>query len=345
MLAYTYVERGNFALRNKPRPRLLADGDAIVRVTLSSICTSDLHIKHGSVPRAVPGITVGHEMVGVVEQVGAGVSAVKPGDRVTVNVETFCGRCWFCRHGWVNNCTDPDGGWALGCRIDGGQAEYVRVPYADQGLNRIPEGVSDEQALFVGDILATGYWAADISHITPEDTVLVIGGGPTGLCTLQCVMLQQPRQIILCERDPLRRAFAEAHYPGVLTVGPEEAEAFVRTHSDHGGADVVLEVAGGQDTFRLAWRCARPNAVVTVVALYDDDQVLPLPEMYGKNLTFKTGGVDGCSCARILELIAQGKLDTTALITHTYPLSRIEEAYDLFEHRRDGVIKVAVTAG
>ena len=345
MLAYTYVERGNFALRNKPRPRLLADGDAIVRVTLSSICTSDLHIKHGSVPRAVPGITVGHEMVGVVEQVGAGVSAVKPGDRVTVNVETFCGRCWFCRHGWVNNCTDPDGGWALGCCIDGGQAEYVRVPYADQGLNRIPEGVSDEQALFVGDILATGYWAADISDITPEDTVLVIGGGPTGLCTLQCVMLQQPRQIILCERDPLRRAFAEAHYPGVLTVGPEEAEAFVRTHSDHGGADVVLEVAGGQDTFRLAWRCARPNAVVTVVALYDDDQVLPLPEMYGKNLTFKTGGVDGCSCARILELIAQGKLDTTALITHTYPLSRIEEAYDLFEHRRDGVIKVAVTAG
>ena len=123
MLAYTYVERGKFALLNKPKPQLLADGDAIVRVTLSSICTSDLHIKHGSVPRAVPGVTVGHEMVGVVEQVGTGVSTVKPGDRVTVNVETFCGQCWFCRHGWVNNCTDPNGGWALGCRIDGGQAE------------------------------------------------------------------------------------------------------------------------------------------------------------------------------------------------------------------------------
>lgn len=343
MLAYTYVERGKFALLNKPKPQLLDDGDAIVRVTLSSICTSDLHIKHGSVPRAVLGITVGHEMVGVVEQVGAGVSTVKPGDRVTVNVETFCGHCFFCQHGWVNNCTDPNGGWALGCRIDGGQAEYVRVPYADQGLDKIPDGVSDRQALFVGDILATGYWAADISNITAEDTVLIIGGGPTGLCTLQCVRLQNPRRIILCERDPLRRAFVEAHYPGVLTVGPEEAESFVLAHSDHGGADVVLEVAGGPDTFRLAWQCARPNAVVTVVALYDNDQVLPLPKMYGKNLTFKTGGVDGCNCARTLELIAQGKLDTTALITHTYPLDRIEKAYDLFEHRRDGVVKVAVT--
>ena len=141
MLAYTYVEHGKFELRDKPRPVLRDARDAIVRVTLASICTSDLHIKHGSVPRAVPGITVGHEMVGIVDEVGEAVTAVRPGDRVTVNVETFCGDCFFCRNGWVNNCTDPEGGWALGCRIDGGQAEYVRVPYADQGLNRIPDGV------------------------------------------------------------------------------------------------------------------------------------------------------------------------------------------------------------
>ena len=134
-----YIKRGTFALLDKPKPVLQNDRDAIVKVTLGSICTSDLHIKHGSVPRAVPGITVGHEMVGIVEQVGAGVTTVRPGDRVTVNVETFCGDCFFCRHGWVNNCTDPNGGWALGCRIDGGQAEYVRVPYADQGLTKIPE--------------------------------------------------------------------------------------------------------------------------------------------------------------------------------------------------------------
>ena len=189
MLAYTYTEKGKFELLEKPRPVLQHDRDAIVRVTLSSICTSDLHIKHGSVPRAVPGITVGHEMVGVVEEVGSAVATVKPGDRVTVNVETFCGDCFFCHNGWVNNCTDPNGGWALGCRIDGGQAEFVRVPYADQGLNKIPDTVTDEQALFVGDVLATGYWAAQISEIKPEDTVLIIGAGPTGVCTLQCVQL------------------------------------------------------------------------------------------------------------------------------------------------------------
>ena len=342
MLAYTYIEKGRFALTEKPIPQLIDPCDALVRVTLGSICTSDMHIKHGSVPRAVPGITVGHEMVGIVEQVGSAVKTVKPGDRVTVNVETFCGECFFCRHGYVNNCTDANGGWALGCRIDGGQAEYVRVPYADQGLNRIPDSVSDEQALFVGDILATGYWAARISEIKPDDTVLLIGAGPTGICTLLCALLKQPRRIIVCEKSAERRRFVEEHYPDVLVTEPDACQDFLLAHSLHGGADVVIEVAGSDDSFRLAWQCARPNAVVTVVALYDRPQVLPLPDMYGKNLTFKTGGVDGCDCAEILRLIEQGKIDTTPLITHRFPLSDIEEAYRLFENRADGVIKVAV---
>ena len=344
MKALTYIEHGRFAVTEKSKPVVTDPRDAVVRVTLGSICTSDLHIKHGSVPRAVPGITVGHEMVGVVEAVGAEVKTVRPGDRVTVNVETFCGECYFCRHGWVNNCTDPDGGWALGCRIDGGQAEFVRVPHADQGLDKIPDGVTDEQALFVGDILATGFWAARISEITPEDTVLIIGAGPTGVCTLACVLLKQPKCVIVCEKDPTRIALVREHYPDVLLCRPEACEDFVRAHSDHGGADVVLEVAGAKDTFELAWRCARPNAIVTVVALYDEAQTLPLPDMYGKNLIFKTGGVDGCDCAEILRLIAQGKIDTTPLITHRFPLSEIEEAYRIFENRLDGVIKVAITA-
>ena len=343
MNALTYVESGRFALLEKPKPELRSPRDVIVRVTLSSICTSDLHIKHGSVPRAVPGITVGHEMVGVVEAVGDQVSTVRPGDRVTVNVETFCGSCFFCRHGYVNNCTDPDGGLALGCRIDGGQAEYVRVPYADQGLNKIPDSVSDEQALFVGDILATGFWAARISDIAPEDTVLILGAGPTGICTLLCVLLKNPKTVLVCEKDPVRAAFVREHYPQVLVCPPEDCKAFTLAHSDHGGADVVLEVAGGADTFQLAWECARPNAVVTVVALYDQPQILPLPQMYGKNLTFKTGGVDGCDCAEILSLIQQGKLDTTPLITHHFPLSQIMEAYRIFENRLDGVVKIAIT--
>lgn len=342
MLAYTYLEKGKFGLVEKPEPRLLDARDAIVRVTMSSICTSDLHIKHGSVPRAVPGVTVGHEMVGVVEQTGAAVQKLCPGDRVAVNVETFCGECFFCRNGFVNNCTDPDGGWALGCRIDGGQAALVRVPHADQGLSVIPPGVSDLQALLVGDVLATGFWAAKISQIGPQDTVLILGAGPTGLCTLMCALLKGPKCVIVCERDAQRRDFVRRHWPQVLLTAPEDVVAFARAHSDHGGADRVLEVAGSDDSFRLAWQCARPNAIVTVVALYDQAQTLPLPEMYGKNLTFKTGGVDGCDCGEILQLIAQGKIDTTPLITHTFALREIEQAYALFEQRRDNVIKVAI---
>lgn len=342
MKAYTYIEKGRFAMTDKPRPVILEPTDAIVHVTLGSICTSDLHIKHGSVPRAVPGITVGHEMVGVVEEIGSEVKGISVGDRVTVNVETFCGECFFCKHGYVNNCTSPHGGWALGCRIDGGQTEYVRVPLATQGLNRIPDTVSDEQALFVGDILATGYWAARISEISEEDTVLIIGAGPTGICTLLSVMLKKPRRIIVCEKSEARRAFVAEHYPEVLLTTPEECLAFVMANSSHGGADRVIEVAGAKDTFRLAWQCARPNAIVTVVALYDEPQTLPLPDMYGKNLTFKTGGVDGCDCAEVLGLIEKGLIDTTPLITHRFPLSEIDEAYRIFENREDGVIKVAV---
>lgn len=345
MLSYSYIGKGRFELVDKPEPQIVDPRNAIVRVTLGSICTSDLHIKHGSVPRAVPGVTVGHEMVGVVEAVGSGVTSVRRGDRVAVNVETFCGECFFCRHGYVNNCTDPNGGWALGCRIDGGQAEYVRVPYADQGLSPIPGNVSDEQALFVGDILATGFWAARISEIAEDDTVLIIGAGPTGLCALQCVMLKRPKRIIVCEKSEERAAFVRVHYPEVLVTAPDNCKDFVLDNSENGGADVVLEVAGGDDTFRLAWDCARPNAIVTIVALYDRPQVLPLPDMYGKNLTFKTGGVDGCDCNEILGLIAEGKIDTTPLITHKFPLSRIEEAYRIFESKSDGVIKIAVTCG
>ena len=177
---------------------------------MSLICTSRFwHIATRVVPRAVPGITVGHEMVGIVEQIGDEVMSVCPGDRVTVNVETFCGGCFFCKHGYVNNCTDPNGGWALGCRIDGGQAEYVRVPFADQGLNRIPDSVTDEQALFVGDILATGFWAARISEIQPEDTVLTMARG-------RASAMLRTESIIVCEKEEERRLFLRKHYPKVL---------------------------------------------------------------------------------------------------------------------------------
>ena len=218
----------------------------------------------------------------------------------------------------------------------------MRVPYADQGLDKIPDTVTDEQALLVGDVLATGYWAAQISEIKPADTVLIIGAGPTGICTLQCVRLQNPKRIIVCDIDQARLDFVHQYYPEVLTATPDVLHDFVLANSDHGGADVVLEVAGSDSTFRMAWECARPNAIVIVVALYDGPQMLPLPDMYGKNLIFKTGGVDGCNCAETLKLIEEGKIDTTPLITHTYALKDIEEAYRVFENRLDGVIKIAI---
>ena len=342
MLAYTYVDDGKFELIEKERPQLIDSKDAIVKVTMSSICTSDLHIKHGSVPKAVKGITVGHEMVGIVDEVGSDVKNVKVGDRVTVNVETFCGECFFCKNGYVNNCTDKNGGWALGCRIDGGQTEYVRVPYANQGLNKIPDNVTDEQALFVGDVLATGFWATRISEIKKDDTVLIIGAGPTGICTLLCVILKNPKKIIVCEKDETRRNFVKTHYPNVIVTEPETCKEVVLNESAHGGADVVLEVAGTEETFKMAWDCARPNAIVTIVALYDKAMILPLPDMYGKNLIFKTGGVDGCDCEEILSLIEQGKIDTTPLITHKYKLKDIEKAYEIFENKQDNVMKIAI---
>ncbi len=340
MKTLTYTEPGRFELIEKPKPEILNPKDAVVRVTLSSICSSDLHILHGAVPKAEIGITVGHELVGVVEAVGSEVTKVKPGDRVAVNVETFCGECFYCQRGYVNNCTS--GGWMLGCRIDGGQAEYVRVPYADNGLTPIPDNVSDEQALFVGDILATGYWAAKISEIFEEDTVLIIGAGPTGLCTLECVQLYNPRKIVVCETDESRLEFIRQHYPNVDVVEPAKCREALDSLTEGRGADRVIEVAGGEDTFELAWRCARPNAIVTIVALYEKEQILPLPWMYGKNLTFKTGGVDACDCDKIIQMISEGKIDTTHLITHRYPLSRIQEAYDLFATRADNVIKTAI---
>lgn len=340
MKALTYTAPGRFELTEKPKPVVLNPKDAVVRVTLSSICSSDLHILHGAVPQAEVGITVGHELVGVVEAVGSAVTKIKPGDRVAVNVETFCGECFYCKRGYVNNCTT--GGWMLGCRIDGGQAEYVRVPYADSGLTPIPDNVSDERALFVGDILATGYWAAKISEISEEDTVLIIGAGPTGLCTLECVQLYQPHKIVVCESDKSRRHFVRRHYPNVKVLEPTKCLDFLKSITNGRGADRVIEVAGSKDTFELAWCCARPNAIVTIVALYEKEQILPLPWMYGKNLTFKTGGVDACDCDKIMQLISEGKIDTTHLITHRYPLSRIQEAYALFANRTDNVIKTAI---
>lgn len=344
MKAVIYHGKGKVALETRQVPDIADPRDAVVRVTLTTICSSDLHIIHGAVPRAVPGVILGHEFVGEVVAVGEAVRRVKSGDRVAVNVETFCGDCYFCKRGFVNNCADEHGGWSLGCRIDGGQAEYARIPFADKGLTVIPDNVTDEQALLTGDILSTGYWAAGLGEIKPADTVAVIGAGPTGLCTMMCAGLYSPAKVIAIDTDEdrLNTAADQGIADVLLLPGRDNIRERILEETHGRGADVVFEAAGGKDTFQTAWQIARPNAVVVIVAMYEEEQMLPLPRMYGKNLVFKTGGVDGSFCDEIMELITCGRLKPEFLITHRLGLENIMEGYDIFAGRKEHVIKVAV---
>ena len=343
MKAVIYENKGSVRLVEKPMPTILEPRDAIVKVMRASICSSDLHIRNGGVPRTKEGVVLGHEFAGEIVETGVGVRKFSVGDRVAVNVESFCGECFFCRRGFVNNCIE--GGWELGCRIDGGQAEYVRVPTADMSCTRIPDAISYEQALFVGDVLATGYWAAGIGEIKPADVVLVLGAGPTGLTTMMSARLFGPAVIVAVDVNDARLSLAKEWGLCDVTVNPnrEAVVEVVRALTCGRGADVVFEVAGSGNTFELSWQAARPNAIVVVVALYEEAQTLPLNRMYGKNLTFKTGGVDASKCSEIMRLIEAGRLDTNLMITHRAPLNDIMQGYDIFANQKDGCIKWVVT--
>lgn len=332
-------KNGKIEIVEKPVPVIEKNTDAIIKVTLSSICTSDLHIIHGFVPLAKNGVVLGHEFAGEVVETGNGVKDFKKGDRVSVNCETFCGVCDFCKKGFVNNCIN--GGWELGCKIDGCQAEYVRVPYADNGLTKLPDNVSYENALFVGDILSSGYWGAELCEITNGDTVAVIGAGPVGLCAMQCAKILGAGKVIAVDIDKKRLELAQKLGFADFISEPENCEERIKEVAEY-GADAVIEAAGGENTFELAYKIARPNAVVALVAMYEKNQILPLPEMYGKNLIFKTGGVDAVHCKELVKLIAEGKITTDFLITHRFSFDNIKDAYKLFEEKSENCLKVAV---
>ena len=342
MKALICHKNGSIELVEKEMPKLQNDRDAIVKVTLSSICTSDLHIMRGAVPRAVPETVLGHEFVGEVVEVGSALKNLKKGDRVAANCETFCGECFFCRHGFINNC--EKGGWELGCRIDGCQAEFVRVPFADTGLTKIPENVSYESALFVGDILSSGYFGAEMCEIKNGDTVAVIGAGPVGLCAMMCAKYLGAGKIIAIDVDASRLEIAKNQKLADFVFNPPDCdvEKEVKNLTENRGADGVIECAGAKDTFEMSWKIARPNAIVGVVAMYEENQILPLPQMYGKNLTFKTGGVDAIHCEKLLDLISKGLISTDFLITHKVSLGNIKNGYELFENKRENCLKVAV---
>ena len=323
-------------------PQIPGRRDAIVKVELSSICASDLHIRNGAVPRALPGTVLGHEFVGEVVATGSEVRKVRPGQRVAANVETFCGTCWFCRQGYVNNCRH--GGWELGCRIDGCQTEYVRVPFADNGLDPSPIPLSIGTCCWWATCWPAVAGAGTGRH-RPGDRVAVLGAGPVGLCAMQCARLFGPAQVIAVDILPSRLQLAQERGYADLIIDccADDVEARILDATGGLDADAVIECAGGHDTFQTAWKVARPNATVAVVAMYEEAQSLPLHLMYGKNLTFRTGGVDATHSAELIRLIERGRIDTNPLITHSLPLNKILEGYRIFEQRQDDCIKCAIT--
>ena len=341
-LVYNTLFDKRISLTERKIPKIENSRDTIVRVTMSSICTSDLHIKHGLVPRAKNNIVLGHEFVGEVVDIGSDIKKIKKGDRVSANCITFCGECFFCKRGYINNC--KYGGWELGCRIDGCQAEYVRVPFADTGLTKIPDNISYENALFVGDILSSGYFGAEMCEIRNGDIIAVIGAGPVGLCAMMCAKLMGALSVIAIDVNDYRLTIAQEQGIADIILNPNKTDVQedIRKLTNGIGADSVIEAAGSKETFEMAWKIARPNAIIGIVAMYDRNMILPLPDMYGKNLTFKTGGVDAVHCKKLLDLISEKKLSTDFLITHKFKLKEIETAYELFQSKPNNCLKIAI---
>ena len=341
-LVYNKNFDGCIKLCDRDKPEIINSKDAIVKVKLSAICTSDLHIKNGFVPAAKNDIILGHEFVGEVVATGSDVKKLSAGDRVCANCETFCGECYFCKRGFINNC--QCGGWELGCKIDGCQTEYVRVPYADNGLTKLPDNVSFENVLFVGDILSSGYFGAEMCEIKSGDTIVVIGAGPVGLCAMMCAKYTGAGKIIAVDIDETRLKIASERGLADYTFNPSKCdiEKEIKSLTENRGADGVIECAGTKETFEMSWKIARPNAIIGIVAMYEEDMTLPLPSMYGKNLTFKTGGVDAVHCEKLVNLISEGKISTDFLITQKFKLSEIEKACKFFEEKPAGCLKVTV---
>ena len=342
MKALTYIDTNKIELIEKPIPTIQHKRDAIIKVQMSSICTSDLHIINGAVPIAKKGITLGHEFVGEIVELGEDITNFNIGDRVSINCETFCGECYFCQKGFINNC--ENGGWKLGCKIDGCQAEYVRVPFADTGLTKLPNNVRYKNALFVGDILSSGYFGAELCEIKQDDIIAIIGCGPVGLCAMQCAKLMGANKIIAFDIDETRLQIAKDNNLADITINPQKENYMniINSQTNNRGADGVIECGGTDETFEIAWQIARPNAIVAIVAMYENPQILPLPNMYGKNLTFKTGGVDAIHCKKLIELISQNKLNTDFLISKEITLSKIIQGYEIFKNKPDGLLKIAV---
>ncbi|MER5642283.1 alcohol dehydrogenase catalytic domain-containing protein [Kitasatospora sp. NPDC002227] len=344
MKALTYHGPGRRTWGEVPDPVVRDPEDAIVRVDAVTICGTDLHILKGDVPEVAEGRVLGHEAVGTVVATGPGVRTVAEGDRVLVSCISACGRCGYCRQAAYGQCTGG-GGWILGHLVDGTQAEYVRTPFADSSLHRLPEGVSDERALLLADILPTSFEVGVRNgRVGPGDTVVIVGAGPIGLAAITTARLYSPGRIIAV--DPARSRLDAAERAGadeLIDPSVRDAAAIRAFSSDGLGADVAIEAVGVPEAFELCTRVVRPGGRVANVGVHGRPATLHLEDLWIKNVTITTGLVDTSSTPLLLGLLAAGRLDVADLVTHRFGLEEMQEAYDVFADAADtGALKVAL---
>ena len=345
MKAIVYHGPGQKAWEDVADPVIIDDTDAIVRVDAVTICGTDLHILKGDVPAVTDGRILGHEAVGTVESVGAGVKNVKVGDRVLVSCITACGACQYCRTGSFGQCLGG-GGWILGHKIDGTQAEYVRVPFADNSTYAIPDGVTDEQILMLADILPTGYEVGVLNgNVQPGDVVAVVGAGPIGLSAIMGSKLFSPSHIIAIDLEDSRLEAAKQFGADVvINNGREDALAIVREMTGGLGADVAMEAVGVPATFELATQLVRPGGHIANIGVHGEPATLHLEELWIRNVTITTGLVDTSSTPTLLRLAQGHQMDVDQFITHHFTLDQFEEAYDVFSRAGEtGALKVVLT--
>jgi alcohol dehydrogenase len=331
MKALVYHGPGQRAWETVPNPTILESTDAVVRIDSSTICGTDLHILKGDVPAVKPGTILGHEAVGTVVEIGSAVTTIDPGDRVLVSCITSCGRCRFCKEAKYGLCTGG-GGWIFGHLIDGLQAEYARVPFADTSVHKVPHELSDEQVLFVADILPTAYEVGVLNgRVEPGDTVAVVGAGPIGLATIMTAQLHTPGRIVAIDLDDARLEQAlEFGADVVINNGREDAIAKVMELTGGLGADVAIEAVGVPQTFELCTELIRPGGRVANVGVHGKCATLHLEKLWIRDVLITTGLVDTNSTPKLLKLIEGGRLDPTVFATHRVPLADTEEAYDVF---------------
>ena len=343
MKGFVFHGPGHSAWEDVPDPGLKDPTDAIVRVDTVTICGTDLHILKGDIPEVRPGMVLGHEAVGEVVETGADVRTVRPGDRVLVSCITACGRCPYCRKAMYGQCRGG-GGWILGHLIDGTQAEYVRVPHADLSVHALPGTLDAKDAVLLADIFPTAYEVGVLNgQVRPGDTVAVVGAGPIGLAAIATARLFVPERIVVVDLAPARLEAARQLGADAVADAREAPEQLIADLTDGLGADVVIEAVGVPESFEMCTRMVRPGGHVANIGVHGRPATLHLEDLWIKNVTITTGLVDTHSTPTLLRMAAAGRLPTSQLVTHTFPLDLMEEAYDVFSRAADtGALKVVL---